>query len=191
MSVLGIVAGVLETLTELPQLYLTLGGVVFNDQEIPSSLSGGGDQMLGAHKYPGGVRTVDTFGPDDKDLSWGGTFLDTSAETRCHQLDSMRRQGLPLTLTWSNFNYLVLIRSFTWTYQRPWQIPYRMVCFVLQDMNFPPDDISQDATGQAQNDVAAASANAPDAGGPNGYAYPSTASGFDNLTLNAATLQAS
>jgi hypothetical protein len=157
----GVVAGILGTLTELPKLFLTLGGVVLYDQEVPASLQGGGAQTLAEHKYPGGTRTIDTFGPDDEDLKWEGTFLDVQAETRCHQLDAIRRAGLQVPLTWSSFSYLVVVRRFTWDYQRPWQIPYQISCSVVQDILFaPPANTTNTPSQQATADTSTASSNA-------------------------------
>ncbi len=186
----GIVGSILGALSELPGLILTLGEVAFYDQEVPSSLSGGGTQMLGEHKYPGGVRTADAFGPDDAELAWSGTFVDLAAEARCHQVDAMRRFGVPVPLTWSSFSYAVIIKSFTWTYERTWQIRYQISLFVVQDLLFPPDDGDAESFDQqASNDAGAAAGNTYDYG-PQVYNYPDTAPGqADYLTAEAGYLQ--
>lgn len=156
----GILANVAGTLSELPPFVLQLGGVTFYDQEIPSSLGGGGEQTLEVHKYPGGARTIDTFGPDDKDIEWSGRFLDLEAEARCQQIDVMRRQGLPVLLTWSSYVYTVVIHSFTWTYERSWQIQYQISLCVQQDeLNAADGDGTPSPNEQIQNDTADVSSN--------------------------------
>ena len=116
---------------------LTLGGVTFKDFEVPASISAGGQQALAIHKYADGKRTVDAFGPDDDDIVWSGVFLDGTAEARCQQLDTMRRQGQNVTLTWGGFNYLVVVRAFKFEYERFYQIHYSITLAVVQDQTQP------------------------------------------------------
>jgi hypothetical protein len=112
---------------------LTLGGVVFEDFEVPESINFGGEQMLLVHKLPGGSRVIDAMGRDDKDITWSGRFRGGNAELRARALDFLRIQGQPLTLTWSTQLFQVVIRSFDATFQQSFEIPYTITCTVLND----------------------------------------------------------
>lgn len=146
-----------------PDFVLSLGGVEFGEFEVPPSISAGGDQQLQTHKYAGGARTVDTFGADDGAISWSGTFFDTDAEARCQQLDTLRKQGAQVPLDWSSFSYLVVIKSFTFHFERFYQIKYEITLEVVDDLvqpvtgiDPPVDDAIQDdedATGDLLDDL--------------------------------------
>jgi hypothetical protein len=112
---------------------LTLGGVVFADFEIPSSINFGGEQMLAVHKLFGGSRDIHALGPDDADIRWSGRFRGPAAEERAILLDFMRRQGRQVLLTWSLHRYQVVIRSFTPNFEQPNEIPYSIACVVVLD----------------------------------------------------------
>lgn len=112
---------------------LTLGGVAFNDFEVPESINSGGDQMLVAHKLIGGARVVDSMGPDDADIHWTGRFRGNGAEQRAMLLDFMRRQGQQVLLTYSLHRYQVVIKHFEANFQQPFEIPYSISCTVVLD----------------------------------------------------------
>jgi hypothetical protein len=120
---------------------LTLGGVVFQDFEIPESIKAGGDQKLDIKKFIGGSRIIDALGRDDDDIEWSGRFRGSTAEARCQQLNSLRIAGQPVQLSWSGFRYQVVIRSFTFNYQSPLEIPYKLCLTVLVDQTAPLGNI--------------------------------------------------
>ena len=122
---------------------LNLGGVLFQDFEIPEKITGGGAQSLDVKKFIGGARIIDALGSDDDEITWDGRFRGSVAEARCQQLDIMRKQGAPVTLTWSTFSYQVLIKRFKFDYQQPFEIPYSISLEVLLDNNAPPAGILQ------------------------------------------------
>ena len=132
---------------------MMLGDFAFQEFEVPAELSAGGKQAVSTHKYPGGLRTVDTTGPDDDLITWSGTFLDGDAEQRCQQLDGMRRAGVQLPLTWSSFGYIVVIASFTWKYRRFYQIDYSISLEVVQDQTQPLINEAGDPESQMQSDI--------------------------------------
>lgn len=144
---------------------LSLGDVDFADFEIPDSIKGGGSQSLEIHKYGGGQRTIDTFGADDDPISWSGLFLDGTAEARCIQIDAMRKAGTPVALSYSSFSYLVVIKSFTWDFEKYYQIPYAITLEVVQD-NVQPvtQDDEDDPESSMQGDVDDAGDDADDLG---------------------------
>lgn len=135
-----------------PDFVLSLGGVDFADFEIPAEISGGGEQLLQIHKYGGGSRTVDAFGPDDADLSWSGTFFDATAEPRCQQLDTLRKLGEPVLLEWSSFSYLVVVKSFTWDSRRFYELPYKITVAVVEDNVQPVTGVDANVDDETQAD---------------------------------------
>jgi hypothetical protein len=112
---------------------LTLGGVVFQDFEIPESINFGGDHKLIIHQLPGGSRVIDAMGPDDSEIRWTGRFRGESAEQRALLLDFLRRQGGNLLLNWSLHRYQVVIREFKADFRQSYEIPYSISCTVVLD----------------------------------------------------------
>jgi len=139
---------------------LSLGGVVFEDFEIPSEIAAGGAQALFTHKYPGGARTVDTMGPDDDPITWHGYFEGAFALPRCQQIDIMRRQGQAVALTWSAYQYLVVVKTFKWRFLRYYHIAYELVLEVVQDLTNPIVAAPQSADQQINSDASDASSDA-------------------------------
>jgi hypothetical protein len=143
MSITGIIGAASGAQTA--NVYLQLGDVQFGDMEVPDKLPFGGAQRLGIKKLLGGTRVIDVMGPDDEALSWSGRFRGSLALNRATYLDAARRAGSPLPLTWSVFNYTVVIQSFVADYERDWEISYRISCAVLRD-NRNPDQPLQLST---------------------------------------------
>lgn len=116
---------------------LTLGGVIFQDFEIPESIKAGGDQKLDVKKFIGGSRVIDALGRDDEDIEWSGRFRGSTAEGRCQQLNALRIAGQAVELSWSGFRYQVVIQKFTFNYESSLEITYRLCLTVLADENAP------------------------------------------------------
>lgn len=111
---------------------VTLGGVGLQAMEVPEKLPFGGTQKLAEHRFPGGGVVFDATGPQERDIEWSGLFTGTSAVSRARQLDTMRRAGKQIRLTWSSFSRQVVIREFSPDYSRGGAvIPYRIVCAVV------------------------------------------------------------
>lgn len=132
---------------------LTLGGVEFRDFEIPDSISGGGAQVFRTHKYAGGKRNLDAFGPDAAPIRWEGVFLDGGAEARCQQIDAMRAAGVQVELSWSSYNYVVVIAEFLWKYEKFYRIPYAITLEVVQDNAQAGADAGDDPENVIQGDL--------------------------------------
>lgn len=116
---------------------LTLGQVTFSTYEIPQNINFGGDQALSIKQLVGGQRVIDAMGRIDDDITWSGLFFGSTSTFRARFLDTMRIQGLPLPLAWSQFNYSVVIKSFKASFERTYQIPYTITVSVIQDLSFP------------------------------------------------------
>jgi hypothetical protein len=121
----------------MTNVVLTLGDFQFTRFEVPEEIPFGGDQRLVTHTLVGGARVVDAMGEDPLVLDWSGIFTGASAEQRSRYLDTLRKAGGELTLTWASFRYKVAIKSFHATYRAPFRIPYRIECQVIQDLTQP------------------------------------------------------
>lgn len=121
-------------MTDFP---ITLGDFEFSRFEVPDRIPFGGEQALTIHKLVGGRRVVDAMGRDDQPLEWSGRFTGPNALTRARTLDSMRIDGQPLTLTWSELSYTVLIKRFSADFEKPFLLPYQIACEVVDDLSTP------------------------------------------------------
>jgi hypothetical protein len=116
---------------------LTLGGIIFQDFEVPDVIPIGGDQSLVVHKLPGGSRVIDAMGADHRDIAWSGRFRSGNAESRARILDGYRIGGQQFLLQWSTYRYQVIVKSFEAQYQQPFEIPYSISCVVVTDESAP------------------------------------------------------
>lgn len=117
---------------------LTLGDFTFDGTfECPQVLNGGGVQNVVTHDMLGGVRQADSMGAFDNDIGWNGTFIGITAEDRVKYLNGLRKAGKPLVLAYSTFQFLVVIKSFTWSFKPNFFIDYVMVCTVIEDQTQP------------------------------------------------------
>lgn len=119
----------------MDEISVTLGDVTFKGFEVPESIRTGGSQVTKVHKQIGGVRIVDSMGRDDAPLTWSGTFLGEDALTRSQQLDAMRIAGEQITLTFSQYRYLVTLSEYQADVKREYWIPYTLTCVVVQDQS--------------------------------------------------------
>lgn len=118
-------------------IFLTLGQVTFADFEIPERINFGGDQSLSVKQLVGGQRIIDAMGRIDDDISWSGMFFESVATQRAQFLDQMRSSGNVFNLSFAQFNFSVIIRSFKASFERTYQIPYSISCTVIQNLNLP------------------------------------------------------
>lgn len=116
---------------------VTLGDFQFRDMEVPESIPFGGGQALAVHKLVGGQRVVDAMGPDDVPKDWRGWFRGQDAVSRARYLDTLRKQGRALTLTWDAFRFSVVIATFEADFRRSYEIPYRISLEVVEDQTAP------------------------------------------------------
>ncbi|VVC75987.1 hypothetical protein AQUSIP_12880 [Aquicella siphonis] len=114
-----------------------LGDFVFRDFEIPDYINFGGQQQLVQHDLIGGNRVVDSLGKNDTDISWSGLITGSDALERAEQLNLMRAQGQPLTLTWFNLSFTVIIQSLNLRTERYYKIDYDINLRVIIDRTNP------------------------------------------------------
>lgn len=118
-------------------VFLTLGPITFANNEVPSAINFGGEQSLSDKKLVGGRRSIDAMGRIDDDISWSGMFRGSTATFRARFLDGLRSKGDQLSLTWSQFNYNIVIKSFKCSFNAFYEIPYSITVAVIQDLNKP------------------------------------------------------
>jgi hypothetical protein len=112
---------------------LSLGNIEFADFEVPAVVAFGGRQSLAVYRLPGGVRVVDALGPDDWDIAWQGVLSGGTATDRARALDAIRISGQPVSLTWDEFAYSVVIAELRLSYCNNWWIVYQINCLVVVD----------------------------------------------------------
>jgi|GEM_PF-1589125 len=117
----------------MPQAALSLGPISFQEFEIPPMIAFGGRHRIATHYLSSGARQIDTLGPDDANISFAGVLSGPNAAIRAHEIDTLRSIGTPLTLAWSEFEYLVIISEFRAEYRNRWWIPYRITCTIVSD----------------------------------------------------------
>ncbi|KAF1009479.1 MAG: hypothetical protein GAK28_00117 [Luteibacter sp.] len=158
---------------------VTLGDFQFRDMEVPESILFGGGQALVVHKLVGGQRVVDAMGPDDAPKDWRGWFRGQDAVSRARYIDTLRKQGRALTLTWDAFRFNVVIATFEADFRRAYEIPYRISLEVVEDLTAP---ITQVAGGSIDDAMGDDMSSAIGLGGSIGDGALSSALG----TLNSA-----
>lgn len=175
------------------QAILTLGGVPFQDFEIPPTITFGGGQNLAVHQLPGGSRVVDALGANDAAITWAGVFSGANATERARMLDLARVTGIMLPLTWDVFFYTVVISTFAADYSKGWWIPYKIACTVVRDEASVVVPILPTLAGSVNGDLAAAAAAAPGLnlnGAMTALAQPNaTARGTANYAAALTSLQ--
>ncbi len=135
---------------------LKLGDFTFSSLEIPSKINFGGEQSLVVHELVGGVRVVDSMGRSDAPLEWSGMFQGAGALQRARYVDYLRTAGQQINLTYGEFNYLVVIKSYHATFERFYQIPYSISCVVVADLSLPQTQlIAAGIDDQMRDDMAA------------------------------------
>jgi hypothetical protein len=137
---------------------LTLGGVPFQNMEVPEKISFGGKQRVTIQNLIGGGRVVGTLGLDDGDISFSGIFSGSDAVQRAQLLDAARAMGAPLPLVWEGFFYTVIVEDFTAEYRKPNLIPFSINCVVVSDPLATVISAAAPIANLVGNDLAAASA---------------------------------
>lgn len=144
---------------------LTLGGVIFGRYEIPERIPFGGEQRMNVHRLIGGKKVLDALGADPVNPEWSGFFIGPDAQARARQIKVLMDAGAPLSLTWSEQSYTVLIRSFRCEFELASRLPYSLAVEVITD-NVAPGGAtaSADTTAQVNADITAVAASAATVG---------------------------
>lgn len=161
---------------------LSLGPVNFQGFEIPESIPLGGAQQLVIHKLPGGARVVQAMGADDEPITWSGLFTDSTALDRARALDLLRQQGQVQKLTFFEFSYQVVIKSFKYVVERFYRVRYTLELEVI-----PANTVVAPAAESVGASILADSASAVTLGGLIGNGPLSTALATMNAALGAVS----
>jgi len=117
----------------MSEVVITLGGVTFQDFEVPQSMVVEGGQRLALHQLIGGGRVVDVLGDDPGKISFSGIFSGSDAAARAQLLDAATAAGAQVPLFWDSFFYMVVIEDFSVSYEKPWWVPFSVTCLVVLD----------------------------------------------------------
>lgn len=109
----------------------------FTGFAVPEQITFGGEQSLAVHALPGGSRVTESLGRNDGSISWSARFQGSGAEQEAYYVNYLRVLGKPLTLSWAEHKYDVLLKTFTAQYQRHYQIPYSIEFVVVEDLALP------------------------------------------------------
>ena len=113
--------------------FVSLGGFVFQDFEIPQQLNFGGHQKILEHNLIGGQRLLNAMGPTPFPIGWQGRFRGPNALSRAYALDAMRQSGAQVPLVWGSLYRLVVICAFAAKPMKAWEVPYEIECRVVLD----------------------------------------------------------
>jgi uncharacterized protein YciI len=162
----------------MSNVILTLGGVPFQDFEVPEQIRFGGGQRLAVHDLIGGGRVVDALGDDAGEISFAGIFSGSDAAARAQALDAARALGAAVPLVWDGFYYTVVIAEFAAEYAKPWWIPFALRCAVVLDPAAILAAVVAPAASLISNDILAAGGFVPLAGLPAGVLGDTSAAGL-------------
>ena len=134
---------------------LILGGIAFldSDYSVPEKVPFGGKQTIAKHKLIGGYRVLDAMGVDDCDIKWSGRLQGAQATAKALAIDAMRQAGQPVSLTWDQFTYTVLIEEALFEFERPYQVLYRISC-ITQTSPGGPTNFASTLDGLVSSDLA-------------------------------------
>lgn len=129
------VAGAIGNLLGLGQTDVTLGGFLFSGATIavPAEMRWGTQQRVVRHVLPGGTVKINVMGVDWPPISFRGVFDGPTAGDRAKALSRLTAAGKPLTLTWMDRIFLVVISRFRATDTTDGWVAYDIHCEVLAD----------------------------------------------------------
>ena len=139
----------------MPNTFLVLGPIAFQDFEVPEQVNIGGAQHLAVHRLPGGARVIDALGRDDAEIRFSGIFSGVDATLRARAVDELRALGAAVPLSWDVFFYSVVIKEFHADYHSGHWIPFRLVCTVLRDEAAAVIDTALSIAGSVLSDLGA------------------------------------
>jgi hypothetical protein len=148
----------------MTNIVLTLGGVTFQDFEIPEKITLGNAQRMAVHELIGGGQVVDALGDATGKIALAGVFSGADAAARAQILEGATALGAQMPMLWDSFFYTVIIETFKAVYEKPWWIPFSLVCQIVFDPVAAVAAAVSSVTDLIAGDVASAVALAPQAG---------------------------
>jgi hypothetical protein len=119
---------------------LTLGSITFQDFELPNGnkeglTSFGGIVKLAVFDFPGGMRSVQSFGPFDAEKAWSGTIFGGNAIQRALQMDYVRKQAQSVALTYNAWSYDVVVKEWLFNVKNENEVDYSIRLVPYNDRN--------------------------------------------------------
>ena len=115
----------------------TLEFFSFARYEIPQTINFGGDQRMTVHERVGGSRVVDVMGATQDNIEWSGHFVGSQGVARAKYLDGLRKGGKKWILSWGQFRFEVVIKSFKCDFHQFYRLTYKISFEVVQDLTTP------------------------------------------------------
>ena len=121
----------------MSNVVVSLGGVPFQDFEVPEKIAFGGAQRVVVQQLIGGGRVVNVLGADDREIAFAGIFAGDDAAGRAQAVDATRVAGAAVPLVWGEYFFSVVVAEFAADYAKPWWIPFSLRCVVVDDAGAP------------------------------------------------------
>jgi hypothetical protein len=116
---------------------LQLGDFQFAEYEVPERITMTTAIRAVVHKMVGGARAVNMMGYDPAPLEWSGMLLGSNALQRARALKQMALAQKMVTLTFSEYSYAVVVTEFVESFEREYEIYYRLRCEIVADNAAP------------------------------------------------------
>jgi hypothetical protein len=136
-----------------------LGTFQFQDFEVPEHISFGGENMITKHKLSGGRKVFDVMGTDEDDIKWSGILgLTTDLDSRVEELQTLRRAGQSIPLSFSNYYFTVIVKDIKFPEYRFGRANYTITLCVVDDQTQSSND-DQDLGDAVDGDLSSAILN--------------------------------
>lgn len=117
-------------------LALTLDSVTFQGFELPERFGPlGGTQVMETHDFPGGIRSIQTYGAFPDVISWKGIMTGTSALDRAQIVDRIRIVGNQVKLSYERWAYTGTVQHFHANVRQQWYVPYDISFMPIKDIS--------------------------------------------------------
>lgn len=117
-------------------LAMTIGSVTLSSFEVPQRLEDlGGFVALEVHDFPGGIRTIQTFGAFPGILRWKGMMMGTFAMPRITTLDQIRLSQQPVTLSYGPKAFIGILGKLRIRARTQWFVEYEAEFVPSQDLS--------------------------------------------------------
>lgn len=122
---------------------ITLGNIVLEDFEVLESISFGRVREIAVNKVAGGIVVIQDFGdfPPER-IMVRGTLYGAGCEDRSNQIEQLCKIGKPVPLTWRQWKYTGVVKTYIPSPRHFTDIPY--------ELEFVP--LENQSTGASQED---------------------------------------
>lgn len=129
---------------------LTLDKATFIGFAVPQKFSSlGGRQAIAVHEFPGGTRTLQTFGAFPETITFSGIHTGTNAMDSQQKVDRLRAVGKVVKLQWGRYAWMGIVKDYRAEPGHQFYIPYRLTFEPLQDISGIPT-VSKNTTSLEQ-----------------------------------------